>query len=107
MMRLRELVPADQGPMSEPEDIVTLFGSPAFVYLDVPRNASRCVEALLRRKDSLFYAHKMLHVCSYVRTRYHMFCAAGPRSRTAELGAFVRAYVRKRLSSPATRHAGA
>ena len=33
LMRLRELVPADLGPMSEPPGIVTLFGTPAFVYL--------------------------------------------------------------------------
>ena len=37
MMRLRELVPADLGPLSEPRDIVTLFGAPAFVYADLAR----------------------------------------------------------------------
>lgn len=107
MMRLRELVPADLGPMSEPADIVTLFGSPAFVYLDLAGNGYRWLEALVRRKDPRFYAHKLLHVCSYLRTRYHIFAAEGQRSAAAELAAFVRAYLRKKLSSAATtRHAG-
>ena len=108
LMRLRELVPADQGPMSEPRDIVTLFGSPAFVYLEVLRNGYRCLDAIVHRRDPLFYAHKILHLCSYLGTRYHVFAADGRRSRAAELAVFARAYLRKKLSSMATtRPAGA
>jgi hypothetical protein len=108
LMRLREFVPADQGPMSEPADLVTLFGSPAFVYLEVLRNAFRCVDAFVRRKDPLFYAHKVQHICSYLQTRYHIFTSQNAGGRAAELAAFVRAYLRKRLSSRVTtRPAGA
>lgn len=107
MMRLRELVPADLGPMSEPDDLVTLFGSPAFVYADLVRTGYRWLEAVVRRKDPLFYANQLRHVCSYLRTRYHIFTAESRRSAAAELAGFTRAYLRKRLSSAVTtRHAG-
>jgi glycosyltransferase involved in cell wall biosynthesis len=97
MMRLRELVPSDQGPMSEPDDIVTLFGSPAFVYADIPRIGFRWAEAVLRRRDPFFYANQLRHVCSYIRTRYHKSASERPWSAAAELGIFVRAYLRKKL----------
>jgi glycosyltransferase involved in cell wall biosynthesis len=106
MMRLRELVPADLGPMSEPKDLVTLFGSPAFVYLDVLRTGYRWLDAVCRRKDALFYAHQLRHVCSYLRTRYGLYAAEGGRPATAELVAFVRAYLRKRFTRRAPRASG-
>jgi GT2 family glycosyltransferase len=106
MMRLRELVPADLGPMSEPAHIVTLFGSPAFVYADLLRHGYCWCDALIRRRDSLFYANQLRHVWSYIRTRYTLFMSEGDRSTVAELVAFARAYARKRLSR-APRPAGA
>jgi cellulose synthase/poly-beta-1,6-N-acetylglucosamine synthase-like glycosyltransferase len=51
LMRLRERVPADQGPMSEPRDLVLLFGSPAFVYVDLVRACLNWFGAVLRRQD--------------------------------------------------------
>jgi hypothetical protein len=69
-MRLRELVPADLGPMSEPADLVPLFGSPAFVYADLPRLARLWLRALMRREDTFFYGNKLRHVWSYLRTRH-------------------------------------
>jgi glycosyltransferase involved in cell wall biosynthesis len=106
MMRLRELVPADLGPMSEPKDLVTLFGSPAFVYLDVVRTGYRWVEAVCRRKDALFYAHQLRHVFSYLRTRYTLHSRESGRPATAELVGFVRAYLRKRSTRRAPRASG-
>src|SRR5205085_1526227 len=44
-MRLRELVPADMGPMSEPRDVVSVFGSPAYVYADLTYFAWRWLRA--------------------------------------------------------------
>jgi glycosyltransferase involved in cell wall biosynthesis len=103
MMRLRELVPADLGPMSEPSDIVTLFGSPAFVYFDLVRHCYRWLDAVCRRKDSLFYANHLRHVWSYIRTRHEIFAAEGGRSVRVELAAFARAYVQKKLNRVTSR----
>jgi glucosyl-dolichyl phosphate glucuronosyltransferase len=106
MMRLRELVPADLGPMSEPDDIVTLFGTPAFVYADVLRHAYRWMLAVIRRQDHFFYSNQIRHISSYIRASYGAFARAGVRSLPAELGAFTRAYFRKwrnRVFAPAIR----
>ena len=96
MMRLRELVPADLGPMSEPDDIVTLFGSPAFVYADLIRTAGLCVKAMYRRGDPRFYLHQFHHLSSYIAARYRIVVAEDRRSAFAELKHFVRLYLAKR-----------
>ena len=96
MMRLRELVPADLGPMSEPPGIVTLFGTPAFVYLDVPRNACLWLRSLVLRKDPFFYANQLRHVISYILTGYEQFRARGRSNSTVELWRFARTYTVKR-----------
>ena len=98
MMRLRELVPADLGPMSEPKDIVTVFGSPAFVYADLLRAGFRWVQAVCRRGDSLFYANQIRHVCGYIRAGFRMFRQRGGRSVAAELYRAAGAYTRKRFN---------
>jgi glucosyl-dolichyl phosphate glucuronosyltransferase len=95
-MRLRELVPADMGPMSEPRDIVALFGSPAFVYADLVVFALCWVRAVVRRQDAFFYANKVRHIWSYLRTRWKLHPAKGARAAASELAAFLDAYVRKR-----------
>ena len=107
MMRLREFVPADMGPLSEPDDLVTLFGSPAFVYADVLRNGWRWLNALVRRRDPLFYEHQFRHVCSYLRTRRQIFRSEGGRSAAAEVLSFAKAYLQKRLRRRVPRPASA
>ena len=84
-MRLREIVPADMGPMSEPRDIVSLFGSPAFVYADLPRLAALWVRAFVRREDTFFYANKLRHVWSYLRTRWALHSARGTTHAVGEI----------------------
>ena len=98
MMRLREFVPTDVGPVTEPQDLVTLFGSPAFVHLDLIRYAYLWADAVLRRDDSMFYANQLRHVWSYVTTRYQLFVADKPRSVPIELLTFLRSYIRKQLN---------
>jgi glycosyltransferase involved in cell wall biosynthesis len=95
-MRLRELVPADMGPMSEPRDLVSLFGSPAFVYGDLPRLAFLWLRALVRREDPFFYANKLRHVWSYIVTRRRLQRGERTWSAPAEFAAFAGAYWRKR-----------
>lgn len=96
MMRLRELVPADLGPLTEPADIVTLFGAPAFVYADLARTGYNWVRAISRRGDARFYFHQLHHVWSYIRASQKVFAIDSPRHATAELLTFVRRYIRKR-----------
>jgi glycosyltransferase involved in cell wall biosynthesis len=107
MMRLRELVPADLGPMTQPKDVVSLFGCPAFVYVELARNAYRYLEATVRRRDAFFYGNQFRHVWNYIRTSYEEFRAERRRSHTAELVGFAGAYVRKRMSRRAANPANA
>ena len=101
MMRLRELVPADLGPMSEPDDIVPLFGSPAFVYADLAKTFLLWLEAVSRRRDPRFYYHQFHHLWSYIRTRQQIARAEEGRTVVAELRRFWRLYSSKRLTQQA------
>jgi hypothetical protein len=95
-MRIRELVPADMGPMSEPRDILSLFGSPGYVYTDFVYFASRWIRAALRGEDSFFYANKLRHIRSYLRARREQRPRRGIRAAAGELIGFAVAYWRKR-----------
>lgn len=95
-MRLRELVPSDQGPMTEPRDIVTLFGAPGFVYADAMLFARHWLKAIVARQDSFFYANKLRHILSYVRASSRLRRPDRARTTVQELFSFARAYARKR-----------
>ena len=96
MMRLRELVPADLGPLSEPRDIVALFGAPAFVYADLARTGYNWLRAISRRGDARFYSHQFHHVWSYIRTSQTLFASHSKHRAPAELVDFARRFIRKR-----------
>jgi glycosyltransferase involved in cell wall biosynthesis len=96
MMRLREFVPSDLGPLNQPKDLVMLFGSPAFVYSELLRCGQRWTRAVVRREDALFYAHQIRHLLSYIRTRATIHSAETGRGVIAEVTSFVRAYAAKR-----------
>jgi glycosyltransferase involved in cell wall biosynthesis len=100
MMRLRELVPADLGPLTEPRDIVTLFGAPAFVYADLARTGYNWLRAISRQGDARFYSHQFHHVWSYIRTCQTIFATDSKRRAPAELVDFARRYIRKRRHVP-------
>jgi cellulose synthase/poly-beta-1,6-N-acetylglucosamine synthase-like glycosyltransferase len=99
MMRLREMVPADLGPFRPSSNLIRLFGSPAFVYTELARSALRWGQALVLRKDALFYAHQMRHLGSYIETgaTHHWTGDRTPWGVVRELSAFAVAYGRKRL----------
>jgi len=105
MMRLRELVPADLGPLTEPDNVVLLFGSPAFVYSNLLRTAYNWVRALVLRRDPRFYSHQFHHEWSYIRTSLAIFSKESGRGAAAELVHFTRAYLRKRRAR--LKHCGA
>jgi GT2 family glycosyltransferase len=104
LMRLREFVPSDLGPLSQPRDLVMLFGSPAFVYAELIRSTGRWVEAKWRGGDSLFYAHQMRHVWSYIRTRASVHASESGRGVLQEVAAFTRAFIAKKVSARASSH---
>jgi hypothetical protein len=106
-MRLRELVPEDLGPMSQPSDVVKIFGAPAFVYVEGWRAGIRWFQAACRRGDALFYEHRVRHVASYLRASYNTWSARDDRSIFRELIRFGNAYLRKRVRRLTTRHARA
>jgi len=106
MMRLRELVPADLGPLQEPDDVVLLFGSPAFVYSNVLRTGYNWIRAVVLRRDPRFYLHQFHHEWSYIRTSLKIFSKEGARSAPAELVHFSRAYLQKRRAAR-LKHCGA
>jgi glucosyl-dolichyl phosphate glucuronosyltransferase len=101
MMRLREFVPEDLGPMSEPDDIVTLFGSPAFVYADLVRTVRLWFVALCARRDPRFYLHQLHHICSYIRTRQQLSSVQERRTVVEEIRRFARLYFSKRMTRQA------
>ena len=106
MMRLRELVPADLGPLTEPGDVILLFGSPAFVYADLLRTGYNWMRAVVLRRDPNFYSHQFHHEWNYIRTSVKLFSREGARSSPAELVHFTRAYLRKRRARR-LKHCGA
>ncbi|HXW05847.1 MAG TPA: glycosyltransferase [Vicinamibacterales bacterium] len=101
-MRLRERVPADMGPLSEPSDVVTIFGAPAFVYAEVWWAATRWLRALGSGGDALFYDHRLRYLTSYLRDSYNAWSHAENRGTLRELISFSRAYLRKRAGRLAT-----
>jgi len=103
MMRLRELVPADLGPLKEPEDAVLLFGAPAFVYSNLLRTGYKWIRALVLRQDPRFYFHQFHHEWSYIRTSLKIFSKESTRGAPAELVRFSRAYLRKKRAARLTR----
>jgi hypothetical protein len=94
-MRLREVIPQDFAPMGRPRDLVTLFGVPAFVYLEVPKACWRWFDAMVRRKDPVFYSNRVLHLCSYVAEGWRLHRVDGPVSTIGELRRFISAYMQK------------
>lgn len=106
-MRLRELVPQDFAPMGRPASLITLFGVPAYVYLEVPKAAARWFEALVRRKDALFYSNRVLQLTSYIAEGWRLHRSGRSHGVLKEIRRFGAAYARKagsRLRRRAARH---
>jgi glycosyltransferase involved in cell wall biosynthesis len=105
-MRLREFVPEDLAPMRQPNDLVCLFGAPAFVYGEAARTASRWVRAVWRREDPFFYANRMRFLTSYLAESWARHRSESGTSPFAELWRFAHAYARKRAGARAAEAAG-
>jgi GT2 family glycosyltransferase len=94
-MRLREYVPREFAPMGRPSDLVTLFGVPAFVYVEVATAAKKWLGATLRRHDPLFYRNRLRHLTAYIAESWRMHRAARRHGGLVEAALFLSAYGRK------------
>lgn len=94
-MRLREHIPREFAPMQRPKDLVTLFGAPAFVYAEVLTTARKWLEAILYRRDALFYANRLRHLTAYIVESWRMDRAGRTHGPIVELSLFLSMYGRK------------
>jgi glucosyl-dolichyl phosphate glucuronosyltransferase len=94
-MRLREHVPQDFAPMGRPDNLVSLFGIPAFVYLELPKMALRWIQAFARRRDSFFYENRLRHLASYLAEGWRLHRAESRKPAVAEVWRFLASYTRK------------
>lgn len=94
-MRLRELIPQEFAPMGRPPHLLTLFGVPAYVYREVPKTAFRWLQAVIRRKDPMFYRHRLLHLTSYIAASWELHRAESRRGLFQEVRQFATAYMQK------------
>lgn len=95
-MRLREIVPKDFAPMGRPDNLVLLFGAPAFVYREVLVTLRRWIESVWRRRDPFFYANRLRFLTRYIAESWTLHRAATGRSVAGELRRFLTEYARKR-----------
>jgi glycosyltransferase involved in cell wall biosynthesis len=94
-MRLRDVIPRDWAPMRHPDDLVTLFGTPAFVYAEVPKMMERWIVAVCRRRDSFFYGNKLRHLLSYIAESWRRNRRETTDSAIRQLARFAASYPRK------------
>jgi glycosyltransferase involved in cell wall biosynthesis len=94
-MRLRDVAHRDWAPLQNADDVVALFGAPAFVYADIPKMTYRWTEAVIRRRDPFFYSNKLRHVGSYIAESWRLNRAGRRESTLREVARFLDAYARK------------
>jgi hypothetical protein len=81
--------------MRHPDDLVTLFGTPAFVYAEVPKMIERWIVAVCRRRDSFFYGNKLRHLLSYIAESWRRDRRENAGSAIRQLARFAVSYPRK------------
>jgi hypothetical protein len=94
-MRLRNVVHRDWAPLQSTDDLIMLFGTPAFVYAEIPKMMRRWIEAVVRRRDPFFYSNKVRHLVSYIGESWRMDRATRRESALWHVARFVEAYARK------------
>jgi cellulose synthase/poly-beta-1,6-N-acetylglucosamine synthase-like glycosyltransferase len=94
-MRLRNVVHRDWAPLQSTDDLVTLFGAPAFVYAEIPKMMRNWILAVVRRRDPFFCSNKVRHLVSYIGESWKMDRATRRESAVRHVARFVEAYARK------------
>lgn len=99
MLRLHEILGAEDQLQDAPTDALRLFGTPAHVYRDLLSAGARFIKAALTGREREAFRHECEWRCAlgYVRQRYRESAAEGEGSRVGELTSFAFALMRKRV----------
>jgi glycosyltransferase involved in cell wall biosynthesis len=99
VMRIHENIQYGHGPLGRPADLVTLFGSPGFLYGQVLTGGWKWLMASVRGPGwrPLFEENRVRHAIGYITTRFRSWRAEDATSIPGELAKFVRAMVRKKV----------
>ncbi|HYP26931.1 MAG TPA: glycosyltransferase family A protein [Blastocatellia bacterium] len=99
LMRLNENMGPDGRIVGEPPDVVALFGVPGFVYRDLISNSLGWLSSTLRRRrDAALHCENYVwYLMGYISMRYEQNRAQRKHSGLAEVAAFAKALLRKKL----------
>jgi len=99
MMQVHENMVGGNGPIGRDPDLVTLFGSPAFLYTQAISSSWRWLVALVRGPDwrPLYEENRVRYALAYIATRFSARGSEGARSAPVEIVRFVRDIVRKKM----------
>lgn len=98
LMRVHESMIGGNGPIGRDPDLVTLFGSPAFLYTQAITSSWKWVVALVRGPDwrPLYEENRVRYAFAYIATRFRLRGTEGARSALGEIARFVRDIIRKK-----------
>ena len=99
LMRLNEIMGPDGRIVGESPNPLTLFGVPAFVYRCLVEQSLGWLGAsmLARRDSALRYKNALFYLSGYISKRYEQNRVQGNQSAFAEVRAFLRALLSKKL----------
>lgn len=99
LMQLNEIMGPDGRIVGEPTDLIKLFGVPAFVYRGLFVESLKWLGAtLLGRSSSLRSRNCIWYFLGYIHKRYESNKSQRQRSAALEIGTFIKALLRKKLS---------
>ncbi len=107
LMRLNEIMGPDGRIVGEPNDAVTLFGVPGFVYRGLFNKSFGWAWATLlsRKAASQRNKNSVWYLIGYISKRYEQHTAQRKHSGISEIGAFIKALWRKKFNRNERRQA--
>jgi glycosyltransferase involved in cell wall biosynthesis len=99
-MRLNDLMGPDGRIVGEASDAVTLFGVPAFIYRSLLAGGFGLVSSTLlgQQSEALRHRNGLWYLIGYIHKRYEQNASRRSHSGISEIGTFVKALLRKKLS---------
>jgi glycosyltransferase involved in cell wall biosynthesis len=99
MMGVHENTVHGGGPLGRPPDLVTLFGSPAFLYTQALASSWKWLVASVAGPAwrPLYEENRVRYALAYIRTRFTRRGSEGARSAAGEVARFVRDILKKKL----------